>query len=123
MCDYMLSTALPEMILVLSHATSKAAPLITVGALACVPSIPICTKEFIYFNPFDLTHRTIDVAKRPFTVMWIKIFNWISSSQQAFYKNGAAAITVLLVMRALMNSIAITFKGNIARSLCQISFQ
>ncbi|MBE9156367.1 hypothetical protein IQ265_05925 [Nodosilinea sp. LEGE 06152] len=103
-----LSGILTGVILALSRAIDKTAPLITIGALTFVPFTPGCTEEFPYFNPLDLVRCPIDVVQRPFTVMPIQIPNWISRPQTAFHENGAAAIIVLLV---LMNSIAIALHG------------
>ncbi|MFN3648722.1 MAG: phosphate ABC transporter permease PstA [Armatimonadota bacterium] len=89
---HVLPLALPGIltgvILGFSRAIGETAPLITIGALT-----------FIAFLPENVFS--------PFTVLPIQAFNWISRPQEAFHQNAAAAIIVLLVLLAILNSLAI----------------
>ncbi len=75
-------------ILALSRAIGETAPLIVVGALAFIDSVPT--------SPGD-----------DFTVLPIQIFNWVSRPQKAFLVNAAAGIVVLLAVTFVMNGIAL----------------
>ena len=66
----------------------ETAPLIVVGALAFIDSVPT--------SPGD-----------DFTVLPIQIFNWVSRPQKAFLVNAAAGIVVLLAVTFVMNGIAL----------------
>ena len=89
---HVLPLAFPGMltgvILGFSRAIGETAPLITIGALT-----------FIAFLP--------EHPLSPFTVLPIQAFNWLSRPQETFHQNAAAAITVLLVLLILLNSLAI----------------
>jgi phosphate transport system permease protein len=78
----------------------EAAPLITVGALtfiAFLPPSPIKpTPPFISF----------DWLNSPFTVLPIQMFNWVSRPQAGFHKNAAATGVVLIILTALLISVA-----------------
>ena len=96
----MLPAALPGIltgiILALSQAIGETAPLIIVGAVACVRFVP-------------------DSLWSPFTVLPIQIFNWVSRPQAGFAANAAAGILVLLVMLLLMNGAAIFVRDRYQR--------
>lgn len=83
---------LTGVILAISRAVGKTAPLIVVGALAYVPFVPE--------SPFD-----------EFTVLPIQIFNWVSRPQHEFVINAAAAIIVLLFITFVMNGIAVYLRN------------
>ena len=79
---------LTGMILAFSRAIGETAPLIAIGALTFVPFLPQ--------SPMSA-----------FTALPIQAFNWISRPQVAFHQNAAAAIVVLVVLLAILNSVAI----------------
>ncbi|MDN5332597.1 MAG: phosphate transport system permease protein [Tepidanaerobacteraceae bacterium] len=91
-----LPSALPGMltgiILALSRAIGETAPLIPIGALTFIRTIPK--------SPFD-----------SFTVLPIQIYNWTSRPQADFRAIAAAGIVVLLIVLILMNSIAIFLRN------------
>jgi phosphate transport system permease protein len=78
-------------ILALSRAIGETAPLIMVGAAT-----------FVAFNPDSLSSG--------FTALPLLIYQWISSPLPEFKLLAAAAIIVLLIMLALVNSIAIIIR-------------
>jgi phosphate transport system permease protein len=93
---HVLPAALPGIvtgvILALSRAIGEAAPLIMIGALAYVSSVPT--------SPLD-----------QFTAMPIQIYNWCDEPQQEFHKLAAAGIIVLLVVLLSMNALAVAVRG------------
>lgn len=80
-------------ILSLSRAIGEAAPLIVAGALVYVPFAPS--------SPMD-----------SYSVLPIQIFNWVSRPQEAFAKNAAAGIIVLLFVTLTLNGIAILYRNH-----------
>lgn len=83
---------LTGVILAISRAVGEAAPLIVLGALAFV--------RFVPKSPMDA-----------YSVMPIRIFDWISRPQHAFLANAAAAIIILLLITFLMNGIAMYLRN------------
>lgn len=79
-------------ILASSRAIGETAPLITIGAMAYVSSIP-------------------DGPMSRFTVLPIQIFNWTSRPQEDFVGLAAAGIIVLLVVLLSLNAFAIYFRN------------
>ena len=75
-------------ILALSRAMGETAPLIVVGAVAYVATVPSGLGD-------------------TYTVLPIQIFNWSSEARPGFADAAAAAILVLLVVLVALNSIAI----------------
>lgn len=75
-------------ILALSRAMGETAPLIVVGAVAYVATVP---------------SKLTDT----YTVLPIQIFNWSSEARRGFDVAAAAAIIVLLAVLILLNSVAI----------------
>lgn len=75
-----------------SRAIGETAPLITIGALAFVTSIP--------GSPMD-----------SFTVLPIQIFNWTSRPQEDFRGLAAAGIIVLLAVLLTLNALAIVLRN------------
>lgn len=75
-------------ILSLSRAMGETAPLIVVGAVAYVATVPAKLSD-------------------TYTVLPIQIFNWTSDARRGFAEAAAAAIIVLLAVLLLLNSIAI----------------
>lgn len=91
-----LPSALPGMltgmILALSRAIGETAPLIPIGALTFIRTIPR--------SPLD-----------SFTVLPIQIYNWTSRPQDDFRAIAAAGIVVLLAVLICMNSAAIFLRN------------
>ncbi|KXG78425.1 Phosphate transport system permease protein PstA [Fervidicola ferrireducens] len=91
-----LPSALPGMltgiILALSRAIGETAPLIPIGALTFIRTIPK--------SPLD-----------SFTVLPIQIYNWTSRPQDDFRAIAAAGIVVLLAVLICMNSAAIFLRN------------
>ncbi len=89
---HVLPAALPGIltgvILALSRAIGEAAPLIMIGALTFIATVPS--------SPLD-----------PFTTLPIQIFNWTSRPGRGFHELAAAGIIVLLVVLLLMNATAV----------------
>jgi len=83
---------LTGVILAISRAIGESAPLIVIGALLYITTIPT--------SPMD-----------DFAVMPIQIFNWLSRPQKGFIENATAAIIVLLLITFMMNGLAIYLRN------------
>ena len=83
-------------ILAFSRAIGETAPLVTLGALTYVAQVP-------------------DSIFAPFTALPIQAFNWLSRPQSEFHANAAAAITVLLVIMLVINTVAIIVRSKFQR--------
>lgn len=79
---------LTGVILALSRAIGEAAPLILVGAVTYIASVP-------------------DGPLSGFTALPLQIFNWSEKPQEAFRELAAAAIIVLLAILLTMNAVAV----------------
>jgi len=79
-------------ILAISRAIGETAPLIVIGALLYITTIPT--------SPMD-----------DFSVLPIQIFNWLSRPQKGFIINATAAIIVLLVFTFMLNGLAIYLRN------------
>lgn len=79
-------------ILSLSRAIGETAPLILIGALTWVMTVPT--------GPMSA-----------FTVLPIQIFNWAGQPQKVYHELAAAAIIVLLAVLLTMNALAIAIRG------------
>ena len=79
-------------ILAISRAIGETAPLIVIGALLYITTIPS--------TPMD-----------DFSVLPIQIFNWLSRPQKGFIINATAAIIVLLAITFILNGIAIYLRN------------
>lgn len=79
-------------ILAISRAIGETAPLIVIGAMLYITTIPA--------SPMD-----------DFSVLPIQIFNWLSRPQKGFIINATAAIVVLLAITFLLNGIAIWLRN------------
>ena len=79
-------------ILAISRAIGETAPLIVIGAMLYITTIPS--------SPMD-----------DFSVLPIQIFNWLSRPQKGFIINATAAIIVLLAITFILNGIAITLRN------------
>jgi phosphate transport system permease protein len=95
-----LPSALPGIltgcILAFSRAVGETAPLVALGALTYVATVP-------------------DSIFAPFTALPIQAFNWLSRPQTEFHVNAAAAISVLLSIMILMNALAIWLRSRFER--------
>lgn len=91
-----LPTAFPGIltgvILALSRAIGETAPLIVIGAVVFVSSLPT--------SPTD-----------PFTVLPIQIYNWVTFPKPEFHQIAASGIIVLMAALLLMNSVAIFLRN------------
>ena len=79
-------------ILAISRAIGETAPLIVIGAMLYITTIPS--------SPMD-----------DFSVLPIQIFNWLSRPQKGFIVNATAAIIVLLSITFRLNGIAIYLRN------------
>jgi len=79
-------------ILAISRAIGETAPLIVIGAMLYITTIPS--------SPMD-----------DFSVLPIQIFNWLSRPQKGFIINATAAIIVLLAITFILNGIAISLRN------------
>lgn len=79
-------------ILAISRAIGETAPLIVIGAMLYITTLPS--------TPMD-----------DFAVLPIQIFNWLSRPQKGFIINATAAIIVLLAITFLLNGIAIYLRN------------
>jgi len=87
-----ISGILTGVILALSRAIGETAPLITIGALAFIRSLP-------------------DSPRSRFTVLPIQVYNWIGRPQAEFHENAAAGIIVLITMLIIINSVSIVLRN------------
>lgn len=83
---------LTGIILAISRAIGETAPLVVIGAMLYIATIP--------------THPLDD-----FSVLPIQIYNWLSRPQKGFIENATAAIIVLLAITFLLNGIAIYLRN------------
>lgn len=85
-------------ILSLARAIGETAPLITLGALTYITTVPTGLKS-------------------QFTALPIQIFNWISRPQEDFRVNAAAGIVVLLAMLFVLNLSAIIVRNRLQKRI------
>jgi phosphate transport system permease protein len=83
---------LTGVILAISRAIGETAPLVVIGAMLYITTIP--------------THPLDD-----FSVLPIQIYNWLSRPQKGFIENATAAIIVLLAITFILNGIAIYLRN------------
>ncbi|MCW5940034.1 MAG: phosphate ABC transporter permease PstA [Fimbriimonadaceae bacterium] len=79
-------------ILSLSRAIGETAPLITIGAVAFIATVP-------------------ENLSSKFTVLPIQIFDWSSRPQSGFHQAAAAAIIVLLAILITLNLVAVLIRA------------
>ncbi|MDK2821455.1 MAG: phosphate transport system permease protein [Clostridia bacterium] len=91
---------LTGVILALSRAIGETAPLIPVGALTFIMTVP---KDFM----------------DPFTVLPIQIYNWTSRPQDEFRCIAAAGIIVLLIVLLSMNATAIFLRNKYQKKVVE----
>jgi phosphate transport system permease protein len=87
-----LSGIITGVILSLSRAIGETAPLITIGAVAFIATVP-------------------ENLSSKFTVLPIQIFDWSSRPQSGFHKAAAAAIVVLLAILITLNLVAVLIRA------------
>ena len=104
----MLFRSLTGVIIGLARAIGETAPLIVIGA-----------STFIAFLPADSVTEFISFAwlTKPFTVMPIQMFNWVSRPEESFQVNAAAAGLVLILMTLLMNGMAIWLRYHLRKKI------
>jgi phosphate transport system permease protein len=90
-------------ILALSRAIGEAAPLLMIGALTFVQSVP----HYPTPDRLDLLHAPL----RPFSALPLQIYNWSSQPQEVFHRLAAAGIIVLLALLLSMNALAIWIRS------------
>ena len=94
--SHTLPTAFPGIltgvILALSRAIGETAPLIAIGAVVFVQSLPVSPRD-------------------PFSVLPIQIYSWVGRPQQEFHDIAASGIIVLLTVLLTMNSVAIFLRN------------
>lgn len=83
---------LTGVILAISRAIGETAPLVVIGAMLYITTIPT--------QPLD-----------DFSVLPIQIYNWLSRPQKGFIENATAAIIVLLAITFILNGIAIYLRN------------
>lgn len=79
-------------ILAISRAIGETAPLIVIGAMLYITTIPT--------SPMD-----------DFSVLPIQIFNWLSRPQKGFIINATAAIIILLIITFALNGFAVYLRN------------
>jgi phosphate transport system permease protein len=108
---YATGTILTGIIVALARAIGETAPLIVVGAVTFIASLPPSpiTGEF----PFISFQWLLDT----FTVLPIQMFNWVDRPQEAFQVNAAAAGVVLIAMTLAMNAVAIYLRYRLRKNI------
>lgn len=96
---YSMGGILTGAIIGLSRAIGETAPLITVGAVLYMSSVPSLSTD------------------SPYTVLPIQMFDWTSKPDQMFHRNAAAAGIILLVLTLSMNAIAIVLRYRLRKSI------
>lgn len=98
-------------IIAVSRALGETAPLIVVGAvtfLNTLPSAPLkAAPPFVDF----------EWLQAPYTVLPIQMFNWVSRPQAEFHANAAAAGLVLIGITLTLNLAAIVIRYRIRRRI------
>jgi len=98
-------------IVAISRAMGETAPLMTIGAITFITSLPPAPVQsrppFINFHWLDA----------PFTAMPIQMFNWVSRPNPAFQKNAAAAGIVLIVLTLSLNALAIVLRYRLRKRI------
>jgi phosphate transport system permease protein len=98
-------------IIAMSRAIGETAPLITIGALGFITSLPDSPLQsgFPYVN--------FRWLKSDFTVLPIQMFNWVDRPDEAFHRNAAAAGLILIIMTLSLNAVAITIRYRLRRRI------
>lgn len=112
---HVLPAALPGIItgviLALSRAVGEAAPLIMIGALAYVTSVPGGSFEGYDHSPAGVWGWFRDAMLADFSAMPIQIYNWTDAPQKEFHVLAAAGIIVLLGVLLTMNAVAVGIRA------------
>jgi phosphate transport system permease protein len=108
---YSTGTTLTGVIVAISRAFGETAPLITIGALTFVTSLPD--------SPFQNTFPFVSFnwLLSSFTVLPIQMFDWVERPDVNFQQNAAAAGIVIMTMTLLMNSVAIYLRYRLRKSI------
>jgi phosphate transport system permease protein len=108
---YSMGTTLTGVIVAVSRAFGETAPLITIGALTFVTSLPDSPLQDTFpFVSFKWLFSS-------FTVLPIQMFNWVERPDVRFQENAAAAGVVIMTMTLLMNSVAIYLRYRLRKSI------
>jgi phosphate transport system permease protein len=103
--EHILPQAMPGIltgtILALSRAIGETAPLITIGAVAFITSLPPLSPEGL---------------QSKFSALPIQIYNWVGRPQPAFHTNAAAGIIVLMILLLSMNATAIYLRNRFQKA-------
>ncbi|MCS7273618.1 MAG: phosphate ABC transporter permease PstA [Fimbriimonadales bacterium] len=89
---------LTGVILALSRVIGETAPLLVIGAVVYIGTLP-------------------DSLFAPFTVLPVQIYNWTTRPQHAFQENAAAGIIVLLLLLLTINATAIYLRNRYQKRL------
>ncbi|MDW8107525.1 MAG: phosphate ABC transporter permease PstA [Armatimonadota bacterium] len=89
---------LTGVILSLSRVIGETAPLLVIGAVVYIGTLP-------------------DSLFAPFTVLPVQVYNWTTRPQHAFQENAAAGIIVLLLLLLTMNATAIYLRNRYQKRL------
>lgn len=105
---YSMPGILTGVIIGLSRAIGESAPLIVVGAVTFIASLP--PVPFVEGSPAE-------TLLSDFTVMPIQMFNWTSRPEAAFQVNAAAAGIVLMAVTLGMNGMAIYLRYRLRKAI------
>lgn len=105
---YSMPGILTGVIIGLARAIGESAPLIVVGAVTFIASLP----------PIPVVEGSLaETLLSDFTVMPIQMFNWTSRPEAAFQVNAAAAGVVLIVVTLGMNGLAIYLRYRLRKAI------
>ncbi|MBU3694563.1 MAG: phosphate ABC transporter permease PstA [Rhodocyclaceae bacterium] len=105
---YSLPGTLTGVIIGLARAIGESAPLIVVGAVTFIASLP----------PVPFVEGSLaETLLSDFTVMPIQMFNWTSRPEAAFQVNAAAAGVVLIALTLGMNGVAIWLRYRLRKAI------
>jgi phosphate transport system permease protein len=108
---YSTGTTLTGVIVAISRAFGETAPLITIGALTFVTSLPDSPLQSGF--PF-LSFKWLLSS---FTVLPIQMFDWVERPDVKFQENAAAAGIVIMTLTLLMNSVAIYLRYRLRKNI------
>jgi len=105
---YSMPGILTGVIIGLARAIGESAPLIVVGAVTFIASLP----------PIPVVEGSLaETLLSDFTVMPIQMFNWTSRPEAAFQTNAAAAGIVLIAVTLGMNGVAIYLRYRLRKAI------
>lgn len=105
---YSMPGTLTGVIIGLARAIGESAPLIVVGAVTFIASLP--PVPFVEGSPAE-------TLLSDFTVMPIQMFNWTARPEAAFQVNAAAAGVVLIGLTLGMNGLAIWLRYRLRKAI------